>query len=451
MRRVPRRGARATDRRAVPATRRWCGAAGGGPGRPCTRAARGGVREADLLERLGHVVDAPRGHPLEHRPDRRVRGVGQQRQLDAVLPCGRDDQGEQRTQACRGVRFAIQRLDDRRGVFALQQRQRRIDELGALAEVPVEAALGRTELAREPLDGDRSHASRCDRLQRRTCSRRATTGGPGRIRYTVITYEPRRRVRFRFAEDAGLDGWHELRVDAIDDTACVVTHEMHGRLAGVLRALWPTIARPLPDALMEGCPRQHRACGHRSDRRAHALVAAGPPAPRGPAGRSTRSVAIPPMGHSRGTRSTTATSPTRILSGLPAHVSRDPEVWRTAVFRDRADVDRRGDAGAQHLRRADRHRSGLRVGLRPRRRDRRRGAAGHRRSSPRLPGVDPDRRRLDDRLDRRPCEQPRRPPVPRYRPPRPTRLSSAPCSGAHWSICLGGRPRPDAANGSGSR
>ncbi|GAA0718245.1 DUF2867 domain-containing protein [Dactylosporangium roseum] len=74
-------------------------------------------------------------------------------------------------------------------------------------------------------------------------------GGHGPIRYSVEEYEPGRRVRFRFDPAIGLEGHHELRVEAAGRRA-VLVHELTGRATGAMTLRWPLAIRWIHEALM---------------------------------------------------------------------------------------------------------------------------------------------------------------------------------------------------------
>jgi hypothetical protein len=76
-------------------------------------------------------------------------------------------------------------------------------------------------------------------------------GGHGPIRYTVVGYEPGRRVRFRFDAPAGFDGYHEFRVDQAPTGGASLIHELRIQTRGTAVVTWPLIFRPLHDALVE--------------------------------------------------------------------------------------------------------------------------------------------------------------------------------------------------------
>ncbi len=74
-------------------------------------------------------------------------------------------------------------------------------------------------------------------------------GGHGPIRYTVVEYEPGRRVRFRFTGPEGFDGYHEYEVVGADRAG--LRHSLLMSTHGRARLSWPVVFRPLHDALIE--------------------------------------------------------------------------------------------------------------------------------------------------------------------------------------------------------
>lgn len=77
-------------------------------------------------------------------------------------------------------------------------------------------------------------------------------GGHGPVRYGVESVE-RNRIRFRFDPGAGIDGYHELRVEPTGDGRTLVTHDMGGRTLGATKVLWPLIVRWCHDEVVEAC------------------------------------------------------------------------------------------------------------------------------------------------------------------------------------------------------
>ncbi|WP_017606826.1 hypothetical protein [Nocardiopsis alkaliphila] len=76
-------------------------------------------------------------------------------------------------------------------------------------------------------------------------------GGHGPVRYVIEDYSPRTRVRFRFREPRGFDGFHEFTVHPSESGGAVLRHLLAMRARGPARLTWPLIFRPLHDALLE--------------------------------------------------------------------------------------------------------------------------------------------------------------------------------------------------------
>lgn len=75
-------------------------------------------------------------------------------------------------------------------------------------------------------------------------------GGHGAIRYTVESYEPGRRVTFRFSPRLPLVGTHEFFVDPAAG-GTLLRHELVARPSGVMRVLWPLVVRSMHDCYAE--------------------------------------------------------------------------------------------------------------------------------------------------------------------------------------------------------
>ncbi|MEV0120223.1 DUF2867 domain-containing protein [Streptomyces sp. NPDC050703] len=73
-------------------------------------------------------------------------------------------------------------------------------------------------------------------------------GGHGPVRYEVDAYEPGRRVRFAFT--APDEGFHEVSVEPAGPHRCRVRHVLRTRLRGKDRLLWPTVVRPVHEAMV---------------------------------------------------------------------------------------------------------------------------------------------------------------------------------------------------------
>ena len=76
------------------------------------------------------------------------------------------------------------------------------------------------------------------------------TGGHGPIRYSVVEYEPGRRVRFRFSAPKGFDGTHAFELEP-HDSGTVLRHVIEMDAVGPGRLSWTLVFRPLHDAMLE--------------------------------------------------------------------------------------------------------------------------------------------------------------------------------------------------------
>lgn len=77
------------------------------------------------------------------------------------------------------------------------------------------------------------------------------TGGHGPIRYSVIAYEPGKRVTFEFKSPRGFVGRHWFEVLGHEPNGAVLRHTIDMSLEGAARLSWPLVIRPLHDALVE--------------------------------------------------------------------------------------------------------------------------------------------------------------------------------------------------------
>ena len=78
-----------------------------------------------------------------------------------------------------------------------------------------------------------------------------SVGGHGPIRYSVAEYVPGRRVRFVFDPSIGLDGYHELIIEPLDERRTRLTHDLVGRPRGTMRLVWPLAVRWMHEALLQ--------------------------------------------------------------------------------------------------------------------------------------------------------------------------------------------------------
>jgi hypothetical protein len=76
-------------------------------------------------------------------------------------------------------------------------------------------------------------------------------GGHGPIRYQVESYDPGRRIAFRFTRMPGLHGGHHLVAEPDDTGSVLLRHVAEGRLTGRMLLVWPLVIRPLHNALIE--------------------------------------------------------------------------------------------------------------------------------------------------------------------------------------------------------
>jgi len=76
-------------------------------------------------------------------------------------------------------------------------------------------------------------------------------GGHGPIRYRVESYEPGRRIRFRFLSPEGFVGTHGFDVEDAGEGATKLRHVIGMRTVGMAVLNWSLVIRPLHDALLE--------------------------------------------------------------------------------------------------------------------------------------------------------------------------------------------------------
>ncbi len=77
------------------------------------------------------------------------------------------------------------------------------------------------------------------------------TGGHGPIRYSVIAYEPGKRVTFEFISPRGFVGRHWFEILGHETQGTVLRHTIDMSLEGIALLSWPVAIRPLHDALVE--------------------------------------------------------------------------------------------------------------------------------------------------------------------------------------------------------
>lgn len=78
-----------------------------------------------------------------------------------------------------------------------------------------------------------------------------TRAGHTPIRYIVESYEPGRRVRFRFTAPRGFDGFHMFEIEQEPAGGVRIRHTLAMRARGIAMLTWPLVFRPLHDALIE--------------------------------------------------------------------------------------------------------------------------------------------------------------------------------------------------------
>ncbi|MFC4942508.1 SRPBCC family protein [Pseudonocardia sp. GCM10023141] len=94
-------------------------------------------------------------------------------------------------------------------------------------------------------------------------------GHHGPIRYHVSRYLPGREIEFTFAAGVGVRGTHTLTVEPTGPQACVLRHDVTGRLHGPMLAVWPLAMCWL-----------HNACVEDLLDRAETVLGTGPARPR---------------------------------------------------------------------------------------------------------------------------------------------------------------------------
>ena len=77
------------------------------------------------------------------------------------------------------------------------------------------------------------------------------TGGHGPIRYSVVAYEPGKKVTFEFISPRGFVGKHWFEVLGHGASGTMLRHTIEMSLVGSALLSWPMSVRPLHDALVE--------------------------------------------------------------------------------------------------------------------------------------------------------------------------------------------------------
>jgi hypothetical protein len=76
-------------------------------------------------------------------------------------------------------------------------------------------------------------------------------GGHGPIRYHVESYEPGRKIQFRFTKPDGFDGVHRFETEPAGEGRTILRHVIDMQTTGFRAMLTWAIIRPLHDALLE--------------------------------------------------------------------------------------------------------------------------------------------------------------------------------------------------------
>ncbi|MFK7782590.1 hypothetical protein [Psychroserpens sp.] len=76
-------------------------------------------------------------------------------------------------------------------------------------------------------------------------------GGHGRIRYTIIEFEPGNQIKFEFTKPHGFNGTHELEIEAISENVTEIHHVIKMNTSFKASLFWIIIIRWLHDALIE--------------------------------------------------------------------------------------------------------------------------------------------------------------------------------------------------------
>lgn len=66
-------------------------------------------------------------------------------------------------------------------------------------------------------------------------------GGHGSIRYSVVEYQPSRRIVFRFSPGGGLSGTHGFELEPVGPEQTRITHFLHAHTALWMRPLVPIL------------------------------------------------------------------------------------------------------------------------------------------------------------------------------------------------------------------
>ena len=66
-------------------------------------------------------------------------------------------------------------------------------------------------------------------------------GGHGSIRYSVVEYEPGRRIVFEFSPDGGLSGTHGFELEALAPDRCRLRHFLEAETSRWMRPIMPIL------------------------------------------------------------------------------------------------------------------------------------------------------------------------------------------------------------------
>lgn len=158
-------------------------------------------------------------------------------------------------------------------------------------------------------------------------------GGHGPIRYRVVEHEPKRRVRFAFDPECGLEGTHEMTVTPLGPERCQVRHVVDAEPRGAMRVFLPLVVVSMHDAVLEDLLDNAERAGTGSVRRPAQWSSWVKALYLLTEGARPRSVPIPAAARlARAAFADTDLADAWQVSLRPGH-SRDPEIWADAVFR----------------------------------------------------------------------------------------------------------------------
>ncbi|MEO6348289.1 MAG: hypothetical protein ABIO60_10320 [Aquaticitalea sp.] len=76
-------------------------------------------------------------------------------------------------------------------------------------------------------------------------------GGHGLIGYTIIEYELRKSIKFKFTKPKGFNGAHQLVIIPSDSKSVEIVHRIEMQTSGFATTFWLLAVRWLHDALIE--------------------------------------------------------------------------------------------------------------------------------------------------------------------------------------------------------